>query len=341
MLSFASDYIKGAHPAILQKLIDTNMEALSGYGTDKYCESAAKKIKEKFECPDADVFFLTGGTQTNQIIIDTMLEKYEGVISATTGHVSAHEAGAVEYSGNKVLTVPGHNGKIDPKELEDFVRTFYADDNHEHMVFPGMVYVSYPTEYGTLYTKSELQKIYEICQKNNMRFFIDGARLGYGIAGSKGDLKYSDIAKLCDVFYVGGTKVGALCGEAVVFTHNNMPKHFVNQVKKHGALIAKGRLLGVQFDVLFTDNLYEKISENAIVMKDRMIEIFKEKGYRFFMDSPTNQQFFVIENDKLARIKNEVEYGFWEQFDDTHTVVRFATAWSTTAEDVDALKNIL
>lgn len=341
MLSFASDYIKGAHPAILEKLIETNMEPLSGYGTDKYCESAAERIKAKFECPDAEVFFLTGGTQTNQIIIDTMLEKYEGVVSATTGHVSAHEAGAIEYSGNEVLTIPGHTGKIDAKELENYVETFYADANHEHMVFPGMVYVSYPTEYGTLYTKAELEEIYAICKKYNMRFFIDGARLGYGIAGSKGDIQYKDIAKLCDVFYVGGTKVGALCGEAVVFTHNNMPKHFVNQVKKHGALIAKGRLLGVSFDVLFTDNLYERISENAISMKDKLIDIFKEKGYKFFIDSPTNQQFFVIDNEKLAKIKEKVEYGFWEKYDDAHTVVRFATAWSTTEEDIAQLKRIL
>lgn len=341
MISFESDYTTGAHPRLLQRLAETNMEVLSGYGKDIYCETARKKIQEMCACPDADVFFLIGGTQTNAVVISSMLREYEGVIAAKTGHVSLHEAGAIEITGHKVLELSQVDGKLEASVIKQFLEQFYKDENHEHMVFPGMVYVSYPTEYGTLYTKKELTDISKVCKEYEIPLFLDGARLGYGLMSREADLSLEDIAELCDVFYIGGTKVGALCGEAVVFTKNNMPKHFVNHVKRHGALMAKGRLLGVQFDALFTDGLYFEISKNAIDMAEKMKDIFKEKGYRFYMESPTNQQFFIIENERLEKLKEKVRFGFWEKYDETHTVVRLASSWSTTEEDLKQLREIL
>ena len=341
MLSFASDYIAGAHPEIMKRLVETNLENLSGYGTDKYCERAIAKIKKACGCPDADVYFLVGGTQTNQLIISTMLAPYEGVLAATTGHVSVHEAGAIEYTGHKVLEIGGTDGKLSATDIEAFVSTFYADENHEHMVFPGMVYLSFPTEYGTLYTKDELTAISDICRKYELPLFIDGARLGYGLASHQNDVTLEEIARLADVFYIGGTKVGALCGEAVVFTKQNAPKHFLTQIKQHGALLAKGRLLGIQFDTLFTDELYMRISEHAIRMAERLKCLFAQKGYRFFIDSPTNQQFIILDDEKLEELSEKVEFSFWETYDKTHTVVRFATSWSTRESDLSALGELL
>ena len=341
MLSFESDYIMGAHPAVLRHLAETNFEPLPGYGNDIYTQRAAQKIREACKCPDADVYFITGGTQTNSVVISTMLRDYEGVISATTGHVSAHEAGAIEYTGHKVLTLPHHNGKLCADEVRDYIETFYNDASYDHMVFPGMVYISHPTEYGTLYTKAELTALSNVCRHYDIPLFLDGARLGYGLMSYDTDLSLPEIAKLCDVFYIGGTKVGALCGEAVVFTHNNAPKHFFTMIKQHGALLAKGRLNSVQFDALFTDDLYFKISRHAIDMAEQLKEMFREKGYKFFMESPTNQQFIILENSKMHELEQKVRFSFWEKYDDTHTVVRFATAWSTTQEQMDELKAII
>lgn len=341
MLSFASDYIAGAHPEVLNSLIKTNLENLTGYGTDKYTLSAIEKIKKACNCPDAHVQLLTGGTQTNQLVISTLLKPYEGVIAATTGHVSGHEAGAIEFSGHKVLQIDSQDGKLDPTNVKKFVKDFYDDRNHEHMVFPGMVYISLPTEYGTLYSKSELTALYDLCREYELTLFIDGARLGYGLASDENDLTLADVARLCDVFYIGGTKVGALCGEAVVFTKNNAPKHLMTQVKQHGALVAKGRLLGVQFDALFTDDLYMKISKHAILMAKGLKKLFLDNGYKLFIDSPTNQQFIIMSNDKIDKIKNDVDFSFWEKYDDNNTVVRFATSWSTTQEDLDKLSALL
>ncbi len=341
MISFESDYIAGAHPAILKKLSDTNMEHLSGYGSDKYTESAKEKIKKACGNDDAQVEFLVGGTQTNAVIISTMLKDYEGVVAASTGHVSSHEAGAIEHAGHKVLTLPQKDGKISAEDLRTYMENFYADGNHEHMVFPGMVYVSHPTEYGTLYSKNELRNISEVCRDYNIPLFLDGARLGYGLMSHESDMTLEDIACICDVFYIGGTKVGALCGEAVVFTKNNRPEHFLTSIKKRGALLAKGRLLGVQFDTLFTDDLYFKISEHAILMADRLKEIFREGGLTYFLESPTNQQFIVLENSELERIEKDVAVSFWEKYDENHTVVRFASSWSTTEEDIEYLRGII
>jgi len=341
MLSFENDYSQGAHEKILQRLIETNMDAQTGYGFDEYTESAKTKIKEACGCPEAEVHFLVGGTQTNQVVIDSMLAGYEGVVAATTGHVSVHEAGAIEYSGHKVLTIPGHDGKIDSKELKEFLARFWQDETHEHMVFPGMVYISHPTEYGTLYTKQELLDIKAVCSEYQIPLYMDGARLGYGLMSYQTDVTIRDIASICDVFYIGGTKVGALCGEAVVFTKKNAPKYFMTLVKQHGALLAKGKVLGVQFDTLFTDDLYFTISRHAIDCVETLKKIFAEKGYRLYLDSPTNQQFVILENSKMEELKDKVRFSVWEPYDASHTVVRFATCWATTDADLEALKEIL
>ncbi|MEI4404652.1 threonine aldolase family protein [Streptococcus agalactiae] len=337
MLHFENDYNKGAHPELLNALIETNDQGLSGYGTDSYCQQAADKIREVCSCPQAEVEFLVGGTQTNQVVISSMLASYEGVIAAETGHVSSHEAGAIEFSGHKVLTLPSHNGKLLASEVATYIETFYADGNYQHMVFPGMVYISHPTEYGTLYSKAELEELSKICKHYQIPLFIDGARLGYGLAAKDTDVDFPTIAALSDVFYIGGTKMGALAGEAVVFTKKNRPKQFTTIVKQHGALLAKGRLLGLAFDRFFTDNLYLKIGKHAIDLAEELKIILEEKGYSFYLKSPTNQQFIIVENTKLADLAKNVAYSFWEKYDDHHTVIRLATS----REDVTALRNVL
>ena len=340
MLSFECDYNTGCHPKVLERLTETNLMPMPGYGSDDFTESAKRKILEACGTPDGDVYFLVGGTQTNAVVISAYLRRYEGVISADTGHINAHEAGAVEFTGHKVLTLPEHDGKIDPDALAQYLRSFYADANHDHCVFPGMVYISHPTEYGTLYTKSELTAIHGICAEYGIPLFLDGARLGYGLAGNHTDVTLRDIAALTDVFYIGGTKVGALCGEAVVFP-KKAPAHFMTTVKQHGALLAKGRLLGVQFDALFTDDLYMEISRHAIRMAQKLRAMFKEKGYEFFRESPTNQQFIILTNEQMARLSEEVRFSFWERLDENRSVVRFAVSWSTTEDDLDRLASII
>ncbi len=341
MFSFESDYTTGAHPALLDALIRTNLDPQPGYGADIYTLSAKRKILDACDCPNGDVYFLAGGTQTNATVIAAMLQPYEGVISASTGHINAHEAGAVEYTGHKVLALPHQMGKIPVDALGDYLKKFYGDESCEHMVYPGMVYISHPTEYGTLYSLAELEAISEICKQYGMSLFLDGARLGYGLMSQNTDVTLQDISRLCDVFYIGGTKMGALCGEAVVFTKNNVPKHFVNVIKKHGALMAKGRLVGVQFDALFTDGLYLEIGKHGINMAMKLKEIFSRKGYRFFMDSPTNQQFVILPNEQIEMLKQKIAFSFWEEYDEHHTVVRFATGWSTTKEDLAYLESLV
>ncbi len=341
MVSFESDYIEGALPEILDALVKTNMEQLSGYGADEYTQSAKEKIKKACNCPKAQVAFITGGTQTNQLVISTMLKQYEGVVAPQTGHVSSHEAGAIEYTGSKVIAIPGHNGKMDAVELKQYLSDFYSDGNHEHMVFPGMVYISFPTEYGTIYSKKELSDIYKVTQEYKLPLFVDGARLGYGLASKQCDMTLPEFASLCDIFYIGGTKGGALCGEAIVYTKGNMPEHFENLTKKHGALLAKGRLNGIQFDTLFTDNLYFKAAEHAIEMAELVKNAFKSKGYKFLLDSPTNQQFIILENSKMQELSKKVKFCFWEKVDENHTAVRFATSWATKKENVELLQKLI
>ena len=342
MLDFVNDYSEGAHEKILQRLLETNMEKLSGYGTDQYCESAKQKIREVCECPEADIYFLVGGTQTNATVIDAILSQYEGVVAANTGHISTHEAGAIEASAHKVLAIPHKNGKITAKAVKQYFADFYADGNHEHMVFPGMVYISHPTEYGTLYSKKELEELSIVCHEYDAPLYLDGARLGYGLVSEENDVTLADIASLCDAFYIGGTKVGALCGEAVVFGEKkNVPAHFITRIKQQGALLAKGRLLGIQFDVLFTDGLYERLGRHAVEMAAALKKGLKQRGYTFFRESPTNQQFVLLENDRMEQIEKEVSVSFWERYDEDHTVVRFATSWATREADLEHLWEIL
>lgn len=341
MVSFTCDYGEGAHPKILERLAATNFEQLPGYGTDHYCESAKAKIRQACQTPEAGIFFLVGGTQTNSTIIAAMLRDYEGVVSAETGHIGVHEAGAVEYTGHKVLTLPSHQGKIDPGELRAYLEAATTDPNYEHMVFPGMVYLSFPTEYGTLYSKAELEQIHGIAAHYGLPLMIDGARLGYGLMSPACDVSLPELAKLCEVFYIGGTKVGAFCGEAVVFPKGNAPKHFYTITKQHGAMLAKGRLLGIQFDTLFTDNLYFEISRHAINLAMRLKEMLREKGCPFFIDSPTNQQFIVMENARLEEFGRHVAYDPWDRVDPDHTAIRLATSWATTPEQLEELRRRL
>lgn len=341
MVTFESDYTTGCCPEILRRLSETNLEQVSGYGVDKYCQSAEQKIKEVCNAPDAQVEFIVGGTQTNQTVIAAMLQRYQGVIAAKTGHIACHEAGAIEYSGHKVIELPQVLGKIKATDIRSYLQTFYKDASHDHMVFPGMVYISHPTEYGTLYSLKELTDISEVCHEYEIPLFVDGARLGYGLMSRSTDVTIQDMAKLTDVFYIGGTKVGALCGEAVVFTHGNRPKHFVTMKKQNGSLLAKGRLLGIQFDTLFTDDLYFRISKHAIDMAERLKNIIEKKNIPFFLESPTNQQFVVLENSRMEELQKHIGFNFWETVDEDHTAVRFATSWSTTDEDLDTLEQIL
>ncbi len=341
MLWFENDYSAGAHPFILKRLTETNLENLAGYGEDTYCQGAREKIRSVCNCPNAEIEFLVGGTQTNAVVISTMLNDYEGVIAAKTGHISLHEAGAIEFTGHKVLEIPHKEGKIEPNTLKEYMEDFYGDSHYAHMVFPGMVYISHPTEYGTLYTKRELQEIASICNAYRIPLFLDGARLGYALVSAQSDLNLADIAQLCDVFYIGGTKVGALCGEAVIFTKQNKPSHFMTSVKKRGALLAKGRLLGIQFDALFTDNLYFEISKHVIQMAEKLKMIFQEKNMNFYLESPTNQQFIIMDNNQMKELEKEVRFSFWEKYEEDSSIIRFVTSWSTSEEDLDALKEII
>lgn len=337
MPSFSCDYNTGAHEKILSYLAKTNLEPQPGYGEDAYSLSAKDKIRSACHKPEADVYFISGGTQTNALVIDALLKRYEGVVAVDTGHVSVHEAGAIEYTGHKVLTLPHHEGKMQAEDLSQLLQRFYQDPSHTHMVFPGMVYLSYPTEYGTLYQKSELQAIYQVCRAYKLPLFIDGARLGYGLMSEASDLSLPELADLCDVFYIGGTKVGALCGEAIVFSNISAPKHFITHIKQHGALLAKGRLLGAQFDVLFSDELYFKISKHAITMAQKLKTIFAKHHLPLLLDSPTNQQFIIVEDALYPILAETFGASFWEKADEGHTVVRFVTSWSTTPEDIEAL----
>lgn len=340
MLYFENDYCEGAHKSILQKLLETNMEKLPGYGADPYSVSAKEKVRLACGCPDADVYFLTGGTQTNATVIASVLNRYEGVIAASTGHIGVHEAGAIEFTGHKVLPLPHTQGKIEAPVLENYLKDFFNDESYEHMVFPGMVYISHPTEYGTLYSLDELKDLHRVCSQYQLPLFMDGARLGYGLACPHTDVTLKDIATYTDVFYIGGTKVGALCGEAIVFPRKT-PSHFFTMIKQQGALLAKGRLLGIQFDALFTNDLYLKISENAIDTAQKLKEAFRRKGYRFFIESPTNQIFVILSNEQIKELKKQVVFSFWEKYNEDHTVVRFATSWATTMEDINSLIELL
>lgn len=333
--------MEGAHPQILKRLMETNLVKTPGYGLDDYSKSAKEKIRDACKAPDAEVFFLVGGTQTNVTMIDAILKSYEGVIAADTGHVSVHEAGAIEFGGHKVLTLPHHNGKINVRQIETLLDDYQNDANRDHMVMPGMVYLSHPTEYGTLYSKTELREISALCRSRNIPLYLDGARLAYALACPQNEITLADIAELCDAFYIGGTKCGALFGEAVVIPKAGWLPHLFTIIKQHGALLAKGRMLGIQFDELFTDYLYGRVGVPAIQAADRIRQILIQNGYTLCFDSPTNQVFCIIENTEMEQLAEKVEFGFWEKYDDSHTIIRFATSWATKMEDVEALCTVL
>ncbi len=339
--SFASDYMEGAHPAILQRMLETNMQKCIGYGNDEFCISAREKIRVACDAPNAEVHFISGGTQANALVIKYLLKPYQGVIAATTGHIAGHEAGAIEHGGHKVLCVPEYNGKLKSSDVEKLVKTYQNDDNKDHMVMPGMVYISQPTESGTLYSLSELEEISKVCKENNLYLFLDGARLAYALACPSNDVTLPDLARLCDIFYIGGTKCGALLGEAVVMPDPSLIPHFFTLIKQHGALMAKGRVLGIQFETLFTDGLYEKVGASAVAYADAIREKLTEKGLPLCYGSPTNQVFVKVPDAIRAKIEENVIVGFWEKPDDDHTVIRFATSWATSQEDVDGLLSLL
>ena len=341
MISFASDYLEGAHPLILQKLLEANPEQFPGYGEDRICAAARDRLREAAELPDAEIYFLSGGTQANRVVISALLRPYEGVIAAESGHIAAHEAGAIEAGGHKVLTLPSHAGKLDAQELRDLLRRFYRDANHAHMVFPGMVYLSWPTEYGTLYGKEELRQLYILCREYGIPLFIDGARLGYGLGSPAAELTLPELAQSCDVLSVGGTKMGALLGEALLFTNRRAPVQFPTQMKQQGALLAKGWAIGIQFNVLFSDRLYWRLGRHGVEMAERMKEIFRAKGYTFYLESPTNQQFLLLDEETLARLRPKVGFSLWEAADETHSIVRFATSWATKEQSLEKLREIL
>ena len=340
-LSFACDYAKGAHPSILKRLVETNMMETAGYGFDEISESARNRIRKACGCEHAEVEFLVGGTQTNAVIIDALLKSYQGVIAAETGHISTHEAGAIEANGYKVLVLPHQLGKISPDSAKNYLENYYQDENHDHMVMPGMIYLSHPTEYGTLYSKEELQDFRKICDQFGISLYVDGARLAYALSSPENDVTLQDLADLCDAFYIGGTKCGALFGEAVVLPDPGKIPHLFTIIKQHGALLAKGRLLGIQFDELFRDDLYLKIGDPAVRAAERISQALKEKGYRLYFESPTNQIFCIMENKALNTLKEKVEYSFWEKYDEDHTVIRLAADWGTTESDTTALIDVL
>lgn len=339
MIHFNSDYLEGAHPAVLERLVSTNLEQTIGYGCDPYCDLAREKIRAACAAPEADVHFLVGGTQTNTTVIAAVLRPYQGVVSAVSGHINCHEAGAIESTGHKVIALPAENGKITARQVADYVEWHRNDESVEHIVYPGMVYISYPTEGGTLYTKAELTAMYNTCRKYGLYLFIDGARLGYGLTSDAADLTLPELARLCDVFYIGGTKVGALFGEAVVIMNPALKRDFRPMLKQRGGMLAKGRLLGLQFDALFTDDLYFRIARHANEMAYQVRDIFVSAGYPLLFDSPTNQQYPIMSDEELAILGKNFGYEYWERVDATHSGVRFASSWATTQEQVDALRN--
>lgn len=341
MLYFTSDYTTGAHPDVMARLIATNLEHTVGYGADSYCAEARQFIREACQAPDALVQFLVGGTQTNATVIDALLRRHEGVMAADTAHINVHESGAIEHSGHKVLVLPSHEGKVRAEEVEQYISDFYRDETFEHMVAPGLLYITQATEYGTVYSLAELEALSAVCRRHQIPLYLDGARLGYALVSDGADFTLADIARLCDVFYIGGTKEGALFGEAVVAANPARLPHFFPLVKQHGALLAKGRLLGVQFGALFSDGLYTRIARHAVLLAQELRNVFVEHGYRLALDSPTNQQFFILPNNVMDRLLPDVSFELWGPRGETETTVRFVTSWANTKEDIGALRSLL
>lgn len=341
MIRFDSDYMAGAHPEVMEALVRTNLELTAGYGNDPYTSEARELIRKAMGNPDAEVMFLVGGTQTNATVIDGLLARHEGVLAAESGHIAVHESGAIEASGHKVLTLPHHEGKVKAEDVERYIAEFYADETYQHMVAPGMLYISQTTEYGTIYSLEELAALSEVCHNHNIPLYVDGARLGYALAAEDADFTLEALSRLADVFYIGGTKVGTLFGEAVVVNNRSLLKNLFPLVKQHGALLAKGRLLGVQFATLFGDGLYERIGAHGVRLAMRIRKAFAKAGYEPIINSTTNQQFFQLPNTLIDSLRREASFDYWGPRGTTESTVRFVTSWSTTDEDVDRLERLL
>ena len=337
MLHFDCDYMEGAHPEVMRRLVETNLEQTPGYGCDPYTARACELIRRECGAPDAEVHLLVGGTQTNATVIDGVLRRHEGVLAAESGHINVHEAGAIEAAGHKVLVLPQHDGKVRATDVERYLDTFYRDETCDHMVFPGMLYVSHPTEFGTLYSLQEMEELHDVCHRHHIPLYLDGARLSYALAAEENTLSLRDIARLCDIFYIGGTKTGTLFGEAVVVTRPELLPHFFTLVKQHGALLAKGRLLGIQFETLFTDGLYLRIARQAITTARRLKAALLAKGYRMAIDSPTNQQFFILPNNEIDRLSQFATFELWGPRGERESTVRFVTSWATREQQIDQL----
>lgn len=337
MLHFDCDYMEGAHPEVMRRLVETNLEQTPGYGCDPYTARACELIRRECGAPDAEVHLLVGGTQTNATVIDGVLRRHEGVLAAESGHINVHEAGAIEAAGHKVLVLPQHDGKVRATDVERYIDTFYRDETCDHMVFPGMLYVSHPTEFGTLYSLQEMEALHDVCHRHHIPLYLDGARLSYALAAEENTLTLRDIARLCDIFYIGGTKTGTLFGEAVVVTRPELLPHFFTLVKQHGALLAKGRLLGIQFETLFTDGLYLRIARQAITTARRLKAALLARGYRMAIDSPTNQQFFILPNDEIDRLSQFATFELWGPRGERESTVRFVTSWATREQQIDQL----
>ncbi|MBQ6645089.1 MAG: low specificity L-threonine aldolase [Clostridia bacterium] len=336
-LRFASDYMEGAHESIMEKLVKTNRVKTGGYGEDEYCDSAKQKIRAACGANDAEIYFLVGGTQTNATVLDALLKSYQGVIAAGSGHINVHEAGAIELNGHKVIALGAVNGKLTAENVDACFNAYWQDVTHEHMVMPGAVYLSQPTEVGTLYSLKELEAISALCRKFGAYLYVDGARLAYALGCRENDVMLRDMARLCDAFYIGGTKCGALFGEAVVFPRPNTAPHFFSIMKQHGSVLAKGRLLGIQFDCLFTDGLYEKLGRHAVDCADRVRQALIQKGYTLTFPSPTNQVFVTLDGEKLKKLSENVEPDIWQYIDENHCIARIATSWATDEKEIDRL----
>ncbi len=341
MIYFNNDYSEGCHEKVLEALIRTNLEQTLGYGEDEYCAAAAEKIKALCGREDLAVHFLVGGTQANLTVIDAALRPHQGALCPVGGHINVHETGAVEATGHKVLTVPSADGKITAAQVRQVVEAHRADSSFEHMVQPKLVYISNPSEYGTLYSLAELEALSQTCHQLGMYLFLDGARMGYGLAAKDYDVTLQDIARLCDVFYIGGTKVGALFGEAVVIAHPALKEDFRYLIKQHGGMLAKGRLLGVQFDALMTDNLYFDIAAHAVRLADRIRQTLDEMQVPYLVPGITNQIFPILPDALLEKLSKEFCFTEMERIDETHRAIRICTSWATRQENVDKLCQML
>ena len=341
MIRFECDYNEGMHPQILKRLIETNDEQQPGYMLDEHCEKAREYIKKACNQPDSDVHFIVGGTQANLIVITAILRPHQGVISASSGHINTHESGSIEATGHKVLALPSEDGTISAAQVQEYMEHSLHDPTREHTVQPAMVYISFPTENGTLYTKQELTDLYAVCKKYELPLFIDGARLGYGLQSAANDLTLEEFAHLCDVFYIGGTKVGAMMGEAVVFNDTKLSKDFRYLIKQRGALLAKGRFVGIQFETLFENGLYMEIAKNAMTCAEVIRKALQDKGYEFLFEPETNQLFPIMPNDKLAQLQKNFAFSVMDAVDEDHTIVRICTSWATKMENVEKLINEL